>query len=79
MSVFRNFRLLVMERLAKGRITIKIVNLLRYVMYVLSIFFTLLLMDIDRHDCEKYNKYRASNRKFLIVVTLVVNKIVICE
>ena len=36
-------------------------------------------MDIDRHDHKKFNKYRASTLKILIVVALVVNKIVICE
>ena len=37
------------------------------------------LIDIDRHDCGKYNKYEASILKKLIAVVLVVNKIVICE
>ena len=39
------------------------------------------ILDIDRHDCEKFNKYKASILKILIAVTvaLVVNKIVICE
>ena len=43
------------QRYAKGRITIKIVSLLRYVMYVLKLLFFshCLLMDIDRHDCKK--------------------------
>ena len=45
----------------------------------LNYFSHSLLMDIDRHDCKKYNKYRASTLKILIVVALVVNKIVFCE
>ena len=38
------------QRLAKGRITIKIVSLLRY---VFKLFSHCLLIDIDRHDCKK--------------------------
>ena len=40
-----------------------------------------MLIDIDRHDYEKYNKYKASILKTLIAVALLVvlNKIVICE
>ena len=34
----------------------------------LNYFSHSLLMDIDRHDCKKYNKYRASTLKILIVV-----------
>ena len=59
--------------LAKGRITVKIVSL--------KYFSNCLLTDtsIDRHDYKKYNKYRTSTLKFLIVLALVVNKTVICE
>jgi hypothetical protein len=59
------FRLVMMERLAKERITVKIASLF------FKLFFT---MDIDRHDCGKYNRYRVSILNFVIAVVLVVNK-----